>query len=445
MRAHGKTATFLRGATAAAALLAGAGSAHAQGAPGAGGFPGSILIPGTNTSFKMGGYIKGDYIYDMSAQQNIIPGLHADTITFDNNAGSPGTKPGVGHSIHGTSQFTAAESRFNIETRTPTDYGEFKTFIEGDFENPSGLTNSATFQINSNSAGFRLRYAYGTLGPWLIGQYNSTFRDIRAEAETLDFNGPLAAGPARQPIFRFTYDAGDGLTIAVAAENPQAFWTDANNAAIPGGATSTAFGTGQGDKIPDFATAATFNFPQGHVALRGIFRDIYDHNGGPGAGLSNPGTNVSVSKFGWGLGLSGDLHTWGKDDIIAQVNGGDGVGRYMDNFSALSPDAVVNSVTHTMKTISAWGVLLGYQHWWTESLRTNLVGAYVKEEHPSGIFTPAALAEQGNEWWTTYANLIWSPVPQIDTGIEYSHATRRIVNGQEGNINRIQVSTKLKF
>src|SRR5579864_1310646 len=41
----------------------------AQGAPGAGSFPGSFLVPGTQTSFKIGGYVKFDYTYDFGAQQ----------------------------------------------------------------------------------------------------------------------------------------------------------------------------------------------------------------------------------------------------------------------------------------------------------------------------------------------------------------------------------------
>jgi len=41
----------------------------AQGAPGAGSFPNSFLVPGTQTSFKIGGYVKLDYTYDFGAQQ----------------------------------------------------------------------------------------------------------------------------------------------------------------------------------------------------------------------------------------------------------------------------------------------------------------------------------------------------------------------------------------
>ena len=69
-----KTATALGSLTASVALLAGMPGAYAQGAPGAGSFPGSFLVPGTQTSFKVGGYVKFDYTYDFSAQVNIVGG-----------------------------------------------------------------------------------------------------------------------------------------------------------------------------------------------------------------------------------------------------------------------------------------------------------------------------------------------------------------------------------
>ncbi len=420
------------GAALAVAAGCSAGTAMAQSGPAAGTFPGSILIPGTQTSFKVGGYVKLDYTYDFSASENIVGGLFPNTIPLDANV--PGTTASAGHGVHGVSQMTAAESRFNIETRTPSSFGEVKTFIEGDFENPNGLVNSSSFTTESNSSGFRLRYAYGAVGPWLAGQWNSVFRDTLAEAETLDFNGPVGAGVYRQPQIRYTYPLGP-LHIVAGVENPTTVWTDATAGAPLGGQTFTTFGTGQGNKVPDLTAAATYDAGWGHLAFRGVFRDIYDHNGG----------TVSQSQFGWGLGVSGRISTWGKDDIIFQANGGDGVGRYLSNFTSLVPEAVVNSATGQMKTIAAWGGLLGYQHWWTGSLRSTAVASYDRQENPSGIFTPAALAAQGDRWWTSEINLIWSPVSFVDAGVEFLHEYRRIENGQSGQINRLQVSTKFRF
>src|SRR5581483_5907037 len=114
-----KAAVGVGSLTATVALLAGLSSAHAQGAPGGGSFPGSILIPGTNTSFKTGGYAKWDYTYDFSQEQNIVGGFSATALAIDGCAacgiGGAAIAPGAQHTVHGGSQMTASESRFNFE------------------------------------------------------------------------------------------------------------------------------------------------------------------------------------------------------------------------------------------------------------------------------------------------------------------------------------------
>ena len=126
--------------TAAVALLAGA--AHAQmggtpqvctttqnspahnncvmptaSAPGGGSFPGSFLVPGTNTSFAVHGFIQFDLTYDM--------GPHGGDTSFGIDAvpmEGPGLSPAA-HSANGGITMGVKPTRPNIETRTPTAYG----------------------------------------------------------------------------------------------------------------------------------------------------------------------------------------------------------------------------------------------------------------------------------------------------------------------------------
>src|ERR1700719_1829650 len=63
-------------------------AAMAQGAPGAGSFPGSFLVPGTQTSFKIGGYAKFDFWYDFGTHQDIgsagaVTGVNFGAIPLD--------------------------------------------------------------------------------------------------------------------------------------------------------------------------------------------------------------------------------------------------------------------------------------------------------------------------------------------------------------------------
>jgi len=437
-----KAAAALGSLTATVALLAGMQGAEAQSAPGAGSFPGSFLVPGTQTSFKVGGYVKGDFTYDFSAQQNINGGAAPTSAPYD---GNQTINAGAGHNIHGTSQMTASESRFNIETRTPTGYGELKTYIEGDFTNPNGLTNSGSLHLNTNSYGFRLRYAYGTLGPVLVGQYNSVFRDSASEPETLDFGGAIVAGVTRQPQVRYTFDFGNGLTLATAAENPQS-----NIVSNPVSAGGTPQGTGTGSKIPDFTAALKYAGPWGEIEGRAVFRDVY----WDGSHIVTPNLSSGASSaFGWALGISGAFTGWwGKDNASFQINGGQGAGRYVFGAQLTNPDAGFSAGsgnTGGLKPIGQVSGMVQYQHWWTDMLRSTVAGSYAKQYVNSNIYPScedvSACFTSLDHAWTVHVNLIWSPVPQVDTGIEWIRMQAHSQAGLNANTNRIQTSMKFKF
>jgi len=455
----------LLGSVAAMPLLAGAiNSAAAQQAPGGGSFPGSFLVPGTNTSFKVGGYAKFDYQYDFATHQDFVA----------NGAGTApviAILPVTGARIHGDSRLSAAESRFNIETRTPTGYGELKTFIEGDFEGVSGVinqtnsgvSNSNTFQINSNRSAFALRHAYGTLGPLLAGQYFSLFEDLAAAPETLDFGGAIGvSGPLRQAQARYVFSAGNGLTLGVSAENPQTVVVSAAPSAF-GNATNTqptlgssTFGLGQGDKMPDFVGAVIWSQGPGHIAFRGVVRDLYDHNPAGGTAATGVGpAGVSNSTFGWGAGVSGDYHVFGKDDIIFQVNGGKGIGRYITNTGDTQADSVISVDGSRLSAVPAYGGVLGYQHWWTDRLRSNIEGSVIYQKWERSLFAggvtglidgaTGSFGSLTRREISSHVNLIWSPVPAVDLGIEFIWEQRLIEANLSGQLVRTQTSAKFKF
>ena len=96
-------AVALGSLTAAVALFAGAPAASAQqlpgtdtseagqAAPGGGSFPGSFLVPGTNTSLKIGGFAKWDAIYDASSALSPLASQVVSPTTIRSTA-RPGTR-----------------------------------------------------------------------------------------------------------------------------------------------------------------------------------------------------------------------------------------------------------------------------------------------------------------------------------------------------------------
>ncbi len=187
------------GLTAAVALLAGLNVANAQApapAPplsGAGSFPQSFIVPGTNTSLHVGGQIQIDasYGFDTDGPSPTI-GAYDNLAPATVGIEGPGmAAPPPNHSNGGVFRFHANNSKLFTETRTPTSYGEMKTYIEFDFQggqatNTTTAGGSTTTKCCMDDGIPRLRMAYGTLGPWLIGKAASNFVDLAALADTLD-------------------------------------------------------------------------------------------------------------------------------------------------------------------------------------------------------------------------------------------------------------------
>jgi hypothetical protein len=196
----------------------------AASAPGGGSFPGSFLVPGTNTSFAVHGIVFESVMHQFGPVQP-----QGGLIAVPSSAGAyqgPGvTATGLGlHALNGGTAFDSGPTRPNIETRTPTGYGELKTYIEFDF-NESNAGANGTSQIAGNMGLVRMRQAYGTLGPWLMGQTKTLLDDVQTYPDLadagLDF-GMRTSTRVHKPQVRYTWLGGGGLTVAASAEDPTA-------------------------------------------------------------------------------------------------------------------------------------------------------------------------------------------------------------------------------
>ncbi len=419
--------------TAAVALLVGAAGASAQTAPGAGSFPGSFLVPGTNTSLKVGGYVKLDVTYDINSIQGNIGGVSSAGVNLQGAAN-------FAHSQSHGFQVNASESRFNFETRTPSAYGEVKTFIEGDFIQSSGTTNAASLRVGTNSYGFRLRIAYATIGPWLVGQQTGIQSDGVVSPESLDFQGSLATGgPTRVPQVRYTYLMPAGQSIALGIEEPESSLVENTGAAT---LLSQVPGSNGASHIPQIAADYKIDQPWGHAHIGGGLTAITAQNG----------TGFKKTVLGWSSVAGARINTFGKDSIIASVVYNEGGSRETGN--SPGEDVEVNFVNGRAKALREFGGMLGYLHYWTDTLRSSATMPYERmsatHDLSGGVAALDTVLNGTNKWatWGT-ANVIWSPVPQVNTGLELVYISRRTMN-TNANLNfgedyRLQFSTQVKF
>jgi len=477
-----------------------------------GSFPRSFLIPGTDTSIRVGGFVDEtlDYfitrgpvngtqsttvgingnltVQPLDQHLQIIPGLTptalpaAGTPTPSNAVLAVPGRPGFGALAaniassrgNGIFQQSPRESRLNVETRTPTAWGESRTFIEFDMAGCNNFSCQTLLHVSDNLA-FRFRYGYATLGGFLAGQANSNFSDPDANAETLDFGGPVGqAGVVRIPQVRYTLAGPYGSAWSVSLETPDTDLAtpvglveqDSNTGGAPGGpgAPTNTFGylsgayglvpagTGLGTNParngpPDVTFASYWSQPWGHVDFRLVGRDL----------KVNDGRFIDKSYLGYGGGVSADVKPawfgWNKDDITVQFTAGNGIGRYLNdstnaalatNYQAtLLNQATANSII--FKPITSFGGQLGYQHWWLPNLRSNLVYGYAYYDVPSQLIGASQSVNQNQRLQTGHVNLIWSPVAFIDAGVEFMWGQRYTVAKLYANQEVVIGKFRVKF
>ena len=190
----------------------------------AGSFPRSFLIPGTDTSMRVGGFVDIT-ILDFLNGGGAVPGSNYGSNSGQNGnlhslpVGAAGLSPASASANpnavnraptrnNGVLEFSPQQTRINVETRTPTSWGEARTFFEMDWAGCSSggsYTCQTLGQGGGNSLLPRLRYAYGTLGGFLAGQAISNFSDADADTESMEFGGTEGStGGMRIPQVRYT-------------------------------------------------------------------------------------------------------------------------------------------------------------------------------------------------------------------------------------------------
>jgi len=360
-----------------------------------GDFPGSWKRPDSNMSFKVGGYVKltvyKDTDFMPSGDFFIKPQIPV--------SGTPDSRK------DGETRFNARESRINLDIRGPSPFGRGRGFIEGDF---FGSDNT-----------FQLRHAFLELGHGLAGQSWSTFMDISAWPEYLEFQGPDGSIFALQGQFRWTQSFSDDLDVAIAIEDPNGDFT------INGVADSS----NENSKWPDVTSHIRHEFSWGHLQLGGLVRQI----------RFDDGMGDKDDVIGWGTTLSGRIDPYGQDSIQFQGIYGEGVGRYITGLIGTGSDAAPDS-SGNLKALAAGAFFAAYQHWWTDTLRSTVGGEYGVVDNSTGQPDTAT-----KNWQGAAINLIWNILPRLLVGVELNWGRHEVKDGRDGTARRIQTSTQFNF
>jgi hypothetical protein len=369
------------------------------------------------TKFTYGGFVQLDTI-----ATNYSEGKPANKLIEDIYVPSlVPVEPADGNSdSYSSTNIHAKTSRFYFTTKTNTDAGAISTRIELDFV----LSGQGDERI-SNSLSSRLRHAfvkwdYGENSSIFAGQSWSTFFNVGALPDLLDFIGPTGTIFVRQPQIRWTIG---GLQLAV--ENPATRLNDASGNTV----------YEDGNDIPDLI--ARYNGKWGNLgwSIAGMGRNIsYEDR----SSLALEGDNDD--QFGYALSLAGKW-IFGQDDLRFMFNYGDAIGRYM-GLNAFNDGYV--EANGDIDTFDQCGATLAYRHFWSPKWRSTLSISMAGADNP-GTNDFAGANGLAEEYQSVHANLNWLRAPKLSLGGEILYATKELEDGRDGDMSRVQLAVKYAF
>jgi DcaP outer membrane protein len=169
-----------------------------------------------------------------------------------------------------------------------------------------------------------------------------------------------------------------------------------------------------------------------------------------------------------GLDIKPGWFGWVKDDFTLHFTIGNTIGPFLNssgnidlatNYGAAStataagtyggvngPTSAAAAALIRFKPVSSMGAELGYQHWWTDNLRSNINGGFnaqygipISLVNSNGTTIAANTAGQAaslnKELISMHTNLIWNPVSFVDVGLEYMWGQRTTLGNQTATEN----------
>ena len=356
------------------------------------------------TTYKFGGYAKFDSMFsdysDATPDGNSLMRqfYYAPQIPIGDGTGSSDV----------TADFQARESRLNFRADTTTAGGDKVTaFFEMDF-----FTHGDGNEVVSNSYSPRLRHAFVKYNKWTLGQTWSTFQDVGALPEALDFVGPAESTTfIRQAMIRYT--SGN---LELAAENPQTF--------VSGG-------TRDRSTMPDLIGRYTFKLDGGsYVKLAGLVRNLK---------IQDTGSGSQADETGFGISASAKFMLDNGDDLRAMVTLGDGVGRYVG--LGFVPDGYIDATTGDIETAESLSWFVSYRHLWNSKWRSNIMYGTTSIDYSDDL----QAASFNDTASSIHVNVIHNILPKLDVGAEFIWGEREIVSGTDGDFTRFMLSAKYAF
>ena len=343
-------------------------------------------VPAPVMEVSVGGFVKGDLIYD--TRNNLGRAAGAKGVAIDGGDDE-------------NFQAHARQSRFNIRSRSDTAVGQIRTLVEGDFWNDTGF--------------FRLRHAWGewdlmpdlTLG---VGQSWSTHYHFAGEIPTVDFDGMTGtAGYNQSRSTQIQLKSASGpFSWAVGLQDPSRQVENESN------------------QLPDLAAKVNLDLAGTSVGIGAIVQELHVDSDG--------GSAHNDSAIGYGVGIGVDLPLGELFVLHGHINYGDG-SKAMTG-SAANPAYVDDG---KIRTRSSLGLGVGATMRLSEASSINAAWSY------SDTSTKGLNETDDETHQKVHANYMWQPVSKLRMGFEGIWSQRERVNNDDQDNLRFQLGTWFFF
>ena len=348
-------------------------------------------------AFSVGGFVEFRTAYDFN---RVMPNL--DFVPF---ALTPSSSPLNAERL----LMDASTSRLFFKTVVRTGAGPLEAFVSTDFRGPG------------NS--MRLRQAYISFMGFTAGQAVTTFCDLSASFNTIDFEGPNGYTYGRNLMLRYAHQWKNGWSAAVALEYPSV------SATYVPGVNEALY-----QRVPDVPVYVQYAWGPNrasHIRASGVLRNLYyfdDHR------------DQTIDQLGWGAQLSGTWAVCKAVQLYGQVVYGQGITPYIQDLQGSGMDLVPSSVrTAPLTTPTQMGWLFGAQ--FNITPRIPLSVGYSQAMQWSDALQPTDYRLGQYVVGNVFYN--WNSL--LSVGVEYLYGTRYNAGGSAGQANRIQMAVQVNF
>ena len=360
--------------------------------------------PGTR--FSYGGFIKLEAVATGTDSGEIADGSNGRLLYVPSL--TPVGAADEGMDLDATAQFS--RFWFSADSAMP-DGTPLKGYLEFDLFG-SALGAEAT----TNTYGVTVRHAYASWGKWLAGQTWSNFQDPASLVDTIDLIGATDGTIfVRQAQLRYTTGPW-----AFSLENPE---TTVGSFRGNGARISS-----DDNRLPDFTARWTRKGDWGHLSVAGLLRELRHETT----------TGIDDAGAGYGVSITGRRVIGGSDDLRFGLTAGRGISRYVG--LGIAPDVILDAGSQ-LDAVDLVAGFAGVRHVFNPKLRGNLYGSLASFDNDTATSGAGATEKVGS----IAANLVYSPYPKLDIGIEGRLGRRWLENGAEGDLARLHFHVKYAF